>query len=40
MAVPKLLLDYVFQHEANRANQVFLTQPTGVGKQLITPGSR
>jgi long-chain acyl-CoA synthetase len=31
MAVPKLLLDYVFQHEATHPAKVFLTQPTGHG---------
>jgi long-chain acyl-CoA synthetase len=27
----KLILDYLYDHEANRASQVFLTQPTGGG---------
>ena len=31
MAASKLLLDYVFQHEAAQPNKVFLTQPTGHG---------
>ncbi len=34
MAESNLLLDYVFQHEANRANQLFLTQPTGGGQTV------
>ena len=32
MASAKLILDYVYEHEAQRANQVFLTQPTGGGQ--------
>ncbi|MBL8370239.1 MAG: AMP-binding protein [Burkholderiaceae bacterium] len=28
----KLILDYVYEHETNRANQVYLTQPTGGGQ--------
>ena len=31
MAAPKLLLDYVFQHEAAHPDKIFLTQPTGHG---------
>lgn len=29
MAQPKLLLDYLYDHEAKLANEIFLTQPTG-----------
>jgi long-chain acyl-CoA synthetase len=29
MAQPKLLLDYLYEHEARRPNEVYLTQPTG-----------
>jgi long-chain acyl-CoA synthetase len=32
MASTKLILDYVYEHETNRANQVYLTQPLGGGK--------
>ena len=32
MANPKLLLDYVYDHEAARPNQVYLTQPLGKGQ--------
>ena len=32
MASSKLLLDYIYEHESNRANQIYLTQPTGGGK--------
>jgi long-subunit acyl-CoA synthetase (AMP-forming) len=32
MPPPKLILDYVYEHEANRANHVYMTQPTGGGK--------
>jgi long-chain acyl-CoA synthetase len=32
MAAQKLILDYIYDHETNRANQVFLTQPFGGGK--------
>ncbi|MFZ3218660.1 MAG: AMP-binding protein [Rhodoferax sp.] len=32
MAVPKLMLDYVFDHEASRPDTVYLTQPTGGGQ--------
>jgi long-chain acyl-CoA synthetase len=31
MSQPKLLLDYIYDHEKNRANQIYLTQPTGGG---------
>ena len=31
MANPKMLLDYVYQHEAAQPDRVFLTQPTGAG---------
>ena len=31
MAKPKLILDYVFDHEAKLADRVYLTQPTGGG---------
>ncbi len=31
MSSNKLLLDYIYDHETNRANQVYLTQPTGGG---------
>jgi long-chain acyl-CoA synthetase len=31
MGAPKLILDYVYEHEAARAGQVLLTQPTGAG---------
>ena len=37
MATPKLLLDYVYDHEAKRANQVYLTQPLGAaGNGAVT----
>ncbi len=32
MASSKLLLDYIYEHETNRANEIYLTQPTGGGK--------
>jgi long-chain acyl-CoA synthetase len=32
MANQKLILDYVYEHETNRASQIFLTQPTGGGQ--------
>ena len=32
MSQPKLLLDYIYEHEANRANDIYLTQPMGDGK--------
>ncbi|MES2952137.1 MAG: AMP-binding protein [Pseudomonadota bacterium] len=32
MAKPKLILDYVFDHEAKLADRVYLTQPTGGGQ--------
>ncbi len=32
MTEPKLILDYVYDHEANLADQVFLTQPIGKGQ--------
>jgi long-chain acyl-CoA synthetase len=32
MAGQKLMLDYIYEHETNRANQVFLTQPFGGDK--------
>ncbi|MBS7808924.1 AMP-binding protein [Variovorax sp. PCZ-1] len=31
MASSKLILDYVYEHETNRASQIYLTQPTGGG---------
>jgi len=31
-ASPKLMLDYIYQHEKERAGQVFLTQPLGGGR--------
>jgi long-chain acyl-CoA synthetase len=31
MSSNKLLLDYIYEHETNRANQIYLTQPTGGG---------
>ncbi|MEN9377019.1 MAG: hypothetical protein RL710_2176 [Pseudomonadota bacterium] len=34
MADSNLILDFVFQHEVKRANQVFLTQPTGGGQTV------
>ena len=34
MAAPKLILDYVFEHEKNRADKVFLTQPIGGGQTI------
>ena len=32
MTEAKLILDYVYDHEASRAGKVFLTQPVGAGK--------
>ena len=32
MAKPKLILDYVYDHEAKLADRVYLTQPTGGGQ--------
>ncbi len=32
MASNKLLLDYIYDHESKRANEIYLTQPTGGGK--------
>ncbi len=32
MATPKLILDYVYDHETKRANDIYLTQPMGAGK--------
>ena len=32
MPAPKLILDYVYDHEVNRADQVSMTQPTGGGQ--------
>ena len=32
MAVTKLMLDYVFEHEASHPDNVYLTQPTGGGQ--------
>ena len=34
MAKPKLILDYVFDHEAKLADRVYLTQPTGGGQAV------
>lgn len=34
MTQPKLILDHVYDHEANRADQVFLTQPVGGGRVI------
>lgn len=34
MAAPKLMLDYVFEHEKKLADKVFLTQPIGSGQTL------
>lgn len=34
MATPKLILDYVFEHEKNHADKVFLTQPIGGGQTI------
>ncbi len=34
MAKPKLILDYVYDHEAKLADRVYLTQPTG-GAQVV-----
>ena len=31
-ATPKLLLDYVYDHESARADQIYLTQPLGNGQ--------
>jgi long-chain acyl-CoA synthetase len=32
MASTKLMLDYIYEHETHRANDIYLTQPTGGGK--------
>jgi len=32
MTSPKRMLDYIYEHEKNLANQVYLTQPVGKGK--------
>lgn len=32
MAAQKLLLDYIYEHETARANQIYLTQPVGQGQ--------
>ena len=32
MTSSKLMLDYIYEHETHRANQVYLTQPFGAGK--------
>ena len=32
MASSKLILDYIYEHEAKRANEIYLTQPMGGGK--------
>jgi long-chain acyl-CoA synthetase len=32
MASSKLILDYIYEHESKRANDIYLTQPTGGGK--------
>ena len=34
MAKPKLILDYVYDHEAKLADRVYLTQPTGSGQVI------
>ena len=34
MANSKLILDFVYQHEAAQADKVFLTQPTGGGQAV------
>lgn len=34
MAKPKLILDYIFDHEAKLADRVYLTQPTGGGQVI------
>jgi long-chain acyl-CoA synthetase len=34
MAASKLILDYIYEHEEKRANQVYLTQPIGGGKVI------
>lgn len=34
MAASKLILDYIFEHEKNLANQVYLTQPIGGGQTI------
>ena len=34
MATGKLILDYVYEHEKNRAGTVFLTQPVGGGQTI------
>ena len=37
MAAHKALLDYVYEHEANRADQIYLTQPLGAaGNGAVT----
>ena len=32
MTSPKLMLDYIYEHEKNLASQVYLTQPLGQGR--------
>lgn len=32
MSTPKLILDYVYDHEAAQPDQMYLTQPIGSGK--------
>ena len=34
MAQDKLILDYVYEHEAHKADQIFLTQPIGQGRTI------
>ncbi|MGI9133105.1 MAG: AMP-binding protein, partial [Rhodoferax sp.] len=34
MAMQRLILDYVYDHEASRTQQVYLTQPVGAGQVL------
>jgi long-subunit acyl-CoA synthetase (AMP-forming) len=34
MTPTRLILDYAYDHEVERANQVFLTQPTGAGEVI------
>ncbi len=34
MAAPKLILDYIYAHEKNNANKVYLTQPIGGGQTI------
>ena len=36
MAEQKLILDFIYEHEATRADKIFLTQPIGGGKVLDT----